>query len=268
MGDGIPEGTLMGLLGIKFVGIAAEWFMSLQDCPTSCATIHQFAAVFRERFCKQVIYKPHHARNKLISGHVFQRHNQDVQTYHQHFKHVTDQATSMAELDKIAWFIHGLKPELRSMCVVDSMGIPWTSFKPLLNYAVGAEMRLQQTNHVQSRPNKFKRHHASQDSDHGAGPSRPTPMRTHHVQASPAKRAHQGYTSTMPGPSPKKNTHYPTSRVVEWGPVDAENTKFPHLSNGEVHRRFNDKVCCFCGRPGHKAKDCKDPAKSDNSKRR
>ena len=178
----------------------------------------------------------------------------------------------MAELDKIAWFIHGLKPELRTMCAVDSMGIPWTSFKPLLNYAVGAELRLQHANHIQPRHNNFKRHHAFQDSGHshkGAGPSRPTTtVRTHHAQASPAKRTHQQYTNTMPGPSPKKNTQYPTSRVVEWGPVDAENVKFPHLSNGEVHRRFNEKICCFCGRAGHKAKDCQDQARSDNSKRR
>ena len=48
----------------------------------------------------------------------------------------------MQELDKIAFFIKGLKPEMAMLCAVDYDGKPWTSMEKCLDFAHGADTRL------------------------------------------------------------------------------------------------------------------------------
>jgi hypothetical protein len=257
--QGVPGLTLIHLLSTRLRGPALTWFKQLFEGNEQWDDPQTFISSFRLRFCREVMYKPQNAREKLMNGKVNQRPNQDVQSYHQYFRRITDQAVDMAEADKIAWFLQGMRPDLRTMCAVDAVGKPWQSLKPLFEYAIGAELRLKHanTNHRRSA-HPHPQANASQSNQNRGNQNRGD-------RGNQDRKRANGGDQSGPSPDTKRvNREYNTA----WGPLDAPNDKWPHLTNAEVHRRFNNNICCFCGEHGHKAKDCKSTAKKDNSKRK
>lgn len=248
------------LVGMRLRDVAAKWFVGLKHARVPWGSPAAFRAAFLKRFCPQVLHKPHHARELLMSGKVIQRHNQSVQTYHQYFLRIVDQATGMGELDQIAWFLHGLTPALRSMCAVDTMGAPWTSLSALFDFVVGAEMRIKHTSIPQQRTNTPRRYnvHAAQ--------AKSFTQKGNQYQTSQTS-GHKRPMEHAKGPSPKRAASWPT-KVEDFGPPNERNKKFPHITNAEAFRRFQHNLCCFCGDAGHAARQCRAEAHDNRELRK
>ena len=102
-------------------------------------------AEFEQRFISawgmQVRDSAHLARTQLFAGEVVQG-TKTLEIYCREFRLAVAKTRDMQELDKIAVFIKGLKPEMVVLCAVDYDGKPWTSMEKCLDFAHGADTRL------------------------------------------------------------------------------------------------------------------------------
>ena len=74
----------------------------------------------------QVRDSAHLARTQLFAGEVVQG-TKTLEIYCREFRLAVAKTRDMQELDKIAFFIKGLKPEMAVLCAVDYDGKPWRS---------------------------------------------------------------------------------------------------------------------------------------------
>jgi len=83
------------------------------------------------------------ARDKLLRGDCSMTQFPSVKKYEQQFKLLVRQSINMPVTDQISWFLHGLSPSLKHLCVVDHTGRDGQSLPDLIDFALGAELRLQ-----------------------------------------------------------------------------------------------------------------------------
>jgi hypothetical protein len=126
-------------------GKAAEWFFSVRDAYAAknmILTIEALHAEFLSYFDPATRDEERDARTKLHEGECSMTQYPSVKQYEQEFKLLTRIARDLSETDQISWFWEGLSPSLKPMCVVDSNGKDWKSLDALIDYAHGAELRL------------------------------------------------------------------------------------------------------------------------------
>eukprot|EP00798_Chlamydomonas_sp_ICE-L_P029712 gene29711-biopygen4332 len=104
-------------------------------------------AVISQEFLE--FYDPSHrdeakeAREKLLRKECTMIQHPTVKVYEQQFKILVRKAVDMPATDQIAWFLHGLSPTLKHLCIVDHTGKDWRSLPDLIDFALGAELRHQ-----------------------------------------------------------------------------------------------------------------------------
>lgn len=82
------------------------------------------------------------ARDKLYSGKVCMRGDDQLKLYVKRFKQVLADIPEMHEEDVIRFFIAGLSQPLKVRCLTDYDGNAWKSLNKLIDYAYGQEMAL------------------------------------------------------------------------------------------------------------------------------
>jgi len=229
---------------------ALEWYTTQLALDVTWTSVAAFEHAFGEHFYGSVRNLAIDARQRLMDGKV-QQGRQNVAQYVQRLRTCIQQAGDMSVSDQIAWFLRGLRTELRVACTTDSTGRPWTNMQALTDYAFGQELRLQAAEaartaapamHRPSRPFTSQRP-AGRGKDEDVGNRKRRPERR-------VSNASGGA-----GPSnPKKTNKGPYSG--KWGPPNDPNKLFPHLTNKEVHDRRNEGRCCKCGAKGHIADKC------------
>ena len=88
------------------------------------------------------------------AGEAKQSSSESLHKYIARFKQITKDANDMSNVDKIWWFLHGIQPNLRSMCAVDQHGQAWADLQDLIDYALGQEQRMLASNISIVKPTK------------------------------------------------------------------------------------------------------------------
>eukprot|EP00798_Chlamydomonas_sp_ICE-L_P017331 gene17331-biopygen26253 len=127
-------------------GTAAEWFVNFKQSLSHSRQVLTLAVISQEFLD---FYDPSHrdeakeAREKLLRKECTMIQHPTVKVYEQQFKILVRKAVDMPATDQIAWFLHGLSPTLKHLCIVDHTGKDWRNLPALIDFALGAELRHQ-----------------------------------------------------------------------------------------------------------------------------
>ena len=127
-------------------GTAAEWFVNFKQSLAHSRQVLTLAVISQEFLD---FYDPSHrdeakeAREKLLRKECTMIQHPTVKVYEQQFKILIRQAVDMPATDQIAWFLHGLSPTIKHLCIVDHAGKDWRNLPALIDFALGAELRHQ-----------------------------------------------------------------------------------------------------------------------------
>jgi hypothetical protein len=274
-------------------GEALETYKNLKkECKEADVklTTEVLRARFKDKYAKEVRDPSQVARSKLYGGTVAQSQAQTVAQYTQAFRQVVAKCKGMAEPDKIAFYGRGLLPDLRVACAVDAQGRVWQKFEDLVDFAFGQEIRLATAKacmpvnqhrpwnnaapqtlirngrieekslvakdngwvtipHQNKRPRDFPR--ADGASGSGINQNQNRPFRLAAAQDDQPQDRSTGKKQFAKKPKKKMDDD-------RFGPPGQQNTKWPHLCNREVVRRYNEGVCMMCGVQGHMTNTCPD----------
>lgn len=207
----------------------------------TAVNVNDFANDLVRAYDKTEFNPAHTARDKLYAGEAKQTSTESLHKYIARFKQITKDANDMSTVDKIWWFLHGMHPNLRSMCAVDQNGQAWENLQDLIEYALGQEQRMLASNISVVKPIKpvvasvsVKRKQLSfQPKSHWSAPKR---------GRSGSRGSDAAGPSRLPPP--------PTTN----GFVDPASPDWRTKAFLQACKRHN--LCNRCGKRGHARKEC------------
>jgi hypothetical protein len=229
-------------------GVAAAWHA--QGVANALwETAKEWAEAFDARFCREVRFRQQEARRRLQRG--LRQLGSSVHDYVHRLQTAFIDVGDMGENEAVSWFLHGLDPELKAMVGTDASGLPWTSLSALVQYTLGAEMRVKMST-------KFVPKHLAAAQTASTTPKKTPKLgeKKSYVQAAAGAKRPASAPGSQQGDKPLKKQQHEKLAEDRFGPPSKPNKKFSHLSNGEVVKRMNEGRCMHCGEQKHTSQNC------------
>ena len=127
------------LFRLQTEGDARIWMNSLEEKFKEDWAVFQFK--FLEDWQPQVECWERRVRSTLKLTDWHQARGEELRTYNMRFSRLMAQTQTMAQYDRVDWYLTGMQPHLRKVCMVDTSNKHWSELQPLMAYALGQELR-------------------------------------------------------------------------------------------------------------------------------